>query len=1249
MLRLPPSPRQPTLRCQRSGFVAAAALAGLCCAQVLAQSAPAQKPALPPPGARIVLDAGEAELRVDGVPFFIHAAQFDYFRIPKDLWGSSLDRYRELGINTVDLRIPWNWHELRDAEFDFDGRTNPRRDLRDLLHLIAEKRLKLIVRPGPLLADHWRNAGLPDWLLAYSEYGMDAVSIAAGAGPSEADLAAQDADEAASQWLENETHMTYTRRWFTALARELAPYGSGLTLRVTEPGDREGETREKEISGPLLLVALGDGMGVRPGQPATDLSRYFAELQRALARGGLDAISFVSASEISAVGVAPLSIETAPGKESQVGLAAKRVLPPAVEQNAAQRSKKPPLDAATEFAVSAEEGISLKLLATTLATEPAFPPFLSDFATSRFAPPDDVRAAQPSPANTLLASRLLIGVGLRGIEYSPLQDTLTPAGWETPSAPRYFRWDAALDLAGNKGARAEGVKRNGQLLSEWGAMLAASHLRADFGIVDPRTSLARLTEAQAAQATRALEQMFRVTELAGFSPELVNPAAQPVERLLRDSVILLPAIAGIGGNQLSNEAQTALVEFVRRGGVLVSVSSPPTSLLPPPLRQGAPAAPPAGETPAGWAFERGRVIVSPGDFSSWVSLDSDLDHNRRQPEATQAIETLNTLTTRAGAARGVQRMSVDGSKAELFATQLISNEVSPGAGRPSCAADQLCAAALVSVTNFGDGQPAAATLAIEDIQHASPGRVPRTISLEVTVPAHDSLLLPIHAPLCSAAAAEERCSDEVVAAGAELLGAQRDGKTLELLFYAPARATVRLNLESQPSKIELDEDIRLESQWKQETGEAEVVLLRGAAPDFLRVLKVHLRYTPHVVEKQAPPKHPRSFTFEVFNAVKFPLGSDASISTQPPLILADAGTGGNLVVSSRNSSEAGRLVDFSLNGAFHGTNSARIFPGEQDLTRLRFQPTRVAGGTESTPTASSDGLLHGELGIHSGRSQTGGPVVLVTPGENKTIHYQYDFDRDGALESVLESNRLRLIVSPADGGRALALVDKSTSEDLITFGGALYDRFDRADADPVAKEAGDLPSNREYQAEWVEEKQGTALRLTYDHPEIAPMGTRIEKTVRLVAADAVEISYRISRATTGPAEPEDSSPSEQPLLSMLSVPLARAGDAPARFCWEPPPASSGPAVATGALAKPAPDPHCEDITPSRDPILIPEDISRFEIQTAGHSTLAVEWTSSRARIVPKNFSAQVEFAFPLPARGAAPGEFTLRYTIPSGP
>src|SRR6267154_387170 len=200
-------------------------------AHALAQKSSAQKP-VAPTGVQIVSNAGEPELRVDGIPFFLHAAQFDYFRIPPDLWFRSLDRYRELGINTIDLRIPWNWHEIGDAEFDFDGHTNPRRNLRGLLQLIAEKHLRIVARPGPLIGDHWRNAGYPAWLLAYSDYKMDESAIEAG-------LATPDA----------------------------------------------------EIGGPLLFVALDDAVAIRNGSTAPDLSRYLSELRRALERGGLDSAS----------------------------------------------------------------------------------------------------------------------------------------------------------------------------------------------------------------------------------------------------------------------------------------------------------------------------------------------------------------------------------------------------------------------------------------------------------------------------------------------------------------------------------------------------------------------------------------------------------------------------------------------------------------------------------------------------------------------------------------------------------------------------------------------------------------------------------------------------------------------------------------------------------------------------------------------------------------------------------------------
>ena len=1219
-------------------------------AHVMAQKTPPQKPVGPPAGVEIVSNAGEPELRVDGVPFFIHAAQFDYFRIPLDLWFRSLDRYRELGINTIDLRIPWNWHEIRDAEFDFDGHTDPRRNLRGLLQLIAEKHLKIVARPGPLIGDHWRNAGYPAWLLGYSDYKMDESAIEAGLAPPDADLAARDGNAAARVWLANETHMTYARRWLTAIARELAPYGSKKTVRITEPGEREGETQEKEISGPLLFVALDDALEIRAGSEAPDLSRYLSELRRALTRGGLDTDSFMNVPAIAIQGAPSLSTASATGDPKGVGLTGEWLFKPSTEQPVPSRtaissSSSEPHERARLTTLDAS---SLSFLANSLRTQPDFPPLLSRFATTTFAPAGDIRAQQPPPENMLLASRLLLASGVRGITYSPLQDTLTPAGWGTPSAARYFRWDAALDLAGNHGPLANGVTRNGQLISMWGAMLASSHPRADFGIVDLRACLdaAPADESAAPHMAQTIEQIFRVSSLAGFTPELLNPSAQSVERLLRSAVILLPVPEGDGNNlPLNEKAQAALVEFVRRGGVLIYFPSRPRGELLEPLWQAAPASPATSEDVVEWPLERGRVIASSDDFYSWVSLAENLEQNAAQAESSPAAEKLTVLLARAGAPRSLRRAASSKVNSEVIVSQLVSNETSTSSARPhACVEEQLCAAALVSVTNLSADQPAEESFEIMDPGAHAAGVGPGTISFDVTVPARESLLLPVHAPLCSALA-DERCTDEVISSGAEFLGAEREGKILELTFYAPARATVRLHLESQPTKVELGPDFRLESQWKQETGELEFSIMRGAAPAYRRVLLIHLRYTPHVVEKKDPGKdHRQESEYEVFDAVRLPLAADASILSSPPLILTEPVGEGHLVVASWNRTDNSRLVDFSLDGAFHGSGWGRVFPGEQLFSRLRFQPTHNTATADAIANPGADGLLRGQLALRSGHEHGSLPILFVTATDAGNTHYQYDFDRDGAPEWVLESNRLRLIVSPADGGRALALVDKSTSDDLIALGGALHDLLVPTTAAPAAMPAsGDFASNRAYRAAWVEEKQGTGLQLVYSEHEHSPAGLHVEKILRLTTPETIETTYHVSLGAAASSAPTNDLGPAQSFISMLSVPASASEEENTHFCWQSAASSESNTPATTA-AKPASGGHCEDFVLSGDPIVIPAEITRLEIRTSGRRTLIVEWTSAHAIIVPKNFSAQVEFAIPAPPPGGAPAEFTLRYT-----
>lgn len=780
-------------------------------------------------------------------------------------------------------------------------------------------------------------------------------------------------------------------------------------------------------------------------------------------------------------------------------------------------------------------------------------------------------------------------------------------------------------------------------------MLAASHVQSDFGIVDLRASAEKAEEFASARTAEEMEQLCRVAALAGYTPELVNPAAQSVERLLRDTVIVLLVPQHDAGNfQLSDQAQQALVEYVRRGGVLAYFPSRPAGSRLDPLWQGAPASISPAEEFSVRELERGHVIASSTDFNSWVNLAQDFSYNRAQPESSAAVKSFAGLMERSGVRRALRFTKNGDSPTNLIVSRLVSNDASSRTAQvPPCAEKQLCAAALISVTNLDPEQPIQETFELSDPRSDKTTQASTKISFDVTVPARDSLLLPVHAPLCSSAAPGERCSDEVIVAGAELIGAQRKGKTLELGFYTPARATVRLHLESAPSKVEFDENFRLDTEWKQETGELEVRLPRGPAPDYGRVLRIHLRYTPHVMEKpDSAQKGFRGIDYEVFDAIRFPLGSDVTIPTNPSLVAADANSGGRMVIAIHNLADNIRNSDFNLDGAFHGTGYARVFGNERQLTRLRFQPSRVPAPGNPPATPEPGSLLNGQLTIHSGHERDTAPVVFLTANDAGNSHYQFDFDRDGEPEWVLESSRLRLIVSPAYSGRALALVDKDTNDDLITLGGALHDFLIPAGARPQdASAADDFSFNRGYQAEWSEEKPDISLHLAYRENEKSSAGLHVEKTLHFIKPETIEASYRFS-IVTAPSAVTGSSDARKSFISELSVPVFTADEGSTSFCWD-----TGPASTPGSAATTASTPatlHCEDFISMGEAIAVPEGTMSMEIRSPGRHPLEVEWTSGRAIIVPKAFSAQIRFVVQVPESQEPPGEFTLRYTAGGG-
>ncbi len=1175
-------------------------------------------------GVAIVSHGGYPELYVDGKPFFIHSAAFHYYRVPRDQWERALGRYRELGINTIDLYIPWNWHEPREGEFDFDGHTNPRRDLRELLRLLTEKGFKLNARPGPQILNEWRHGGYPGWLLERPEYHMELVDRLDGRYPPFSYLNAHHTEAMAKDLLENATHMKYTRKWLEAVAHELAPYSSNRTVRVKP--DSEGARETKEVSGPLLFVQLEDDMAIeRTNYAGPIFWRYMQALRQMLEDGGLDVQAYINPTDmrVSAAGF---------GLERPIGAMGQWYMSPRGKGETDERL------------LNADDAATIEFFVEELKTQPAFVPILIEFQAGWYCLGNDDRPVSSPPSNTLLSSRLAFAHGLHGINYFPLQDTVTPAGYSVPWANRFYRWEAALDPNGNPQPRAIAVRRNAQMLTKWGEWLAASHKRADFGIVYPVGAYPQeqLTGPDVLQVSRMVQGLESTGQMVNLSSEFLDPEYQPVEQFLRHAAVLLPVADPTQPKfQLSEKAQQTLVEYVRRGGTLVNFPARPAGTIIGQLWSASPSSTPSpGTTLASfWRFGEGRVIEPAKGFGPPPSSTKEAEEETPDEEPGWAQQLLEVVRA-AGVSPAVKLAPNQEKSHDLIVTELVSNE---GTG---LLGERTGGQGLLSVTNIGSEEAAEQPVEILSPRTSAPGAVGKYISIKLTVPSRESLLLPIEQPLCSAEPAATECDDAIVAAGAELLHAEREGKTLELTFYAPARSEVRLHLESQPSHVLLADELAAEAHWDTGTHELTIELPRGAAPEYRRSLNVSLHYAPHVPEKPRDQNHGRAgFDFSVTDAVRLPLGDGASLASDPPLVAIAVETGGELrVEATRFNEENSHDVSVKLQGPLRGSTGIRLFGKGTAPGRLKIKTPagfQSLNGIEPSP----DGFIHATLEVNSGDDHRSLPILFLPVKEGAVNHYQFDFDRDGANEWVLENTHLRLIVSPESGGQALGLVDKEARLDLLTSIGGLSDHFLYAENPPgVSPERARGRYgmfNRPYHAEWVDEQANPALRMRYEAPDIVPSGATIEKTARLEGNDTVRVDYRVQLHSAPGGADAAAKLEEHPqaFIAVNSVPVVFRKDRSTQFCW----------TLSGSDAQVAEGMHCESFSPGHARLELPEGVSRIEVRTWGRPGLALEWdcakSCGRMTVEMKNFSALLELQFPALLPGGVVGEYSVRYRI----
>jgi hypothetical protein len=1185
-------------------------------------------------GVEIADHDGYPELRVDGVPFFIHSAAFFYYRMPRDQWEPMLERYRRLGINTIDIYIPWNWHEPKEGEIDFDGHTNPRRNLRALLALIAQKGLKLIARPGPEILNEWRHGGYPGWLLERPEYQMNPIDWLEGHYPPLDGLNAHDAEAAARGWLGNETHMTRARAWLVAVAKELAPYSSHRM--VSSPSD-DPEAPPREASGPLLFVQLGDDFAIgRTNRVGSDFWRYAGDLREMLEAGGVDVPVFINPTDmrVSAAGS---------GFERPIGVMGQWYMPPRGETGPAGRG------------LDASDAGDIEFYTEELKTQPSFPPVMIEYQAGWYTPGDDDRPPLSPPENTLLSSRLLIGNGIHGFSYFPLQDTFTPAGYSVPWASRSYRWDAALDPDGDPQPRLQAVQRNGHLLRHWGSQLAASHKRADFGIIYPVSAYPQelLTAPDILSVSESVMRIQRLGTLGMLASELRDPQHQSVEQLLNDPLLLLPVPDQSKPQfRLSDHAQEILVQYVRRGGTLAVFPSKPEGKILEELWKQAPDSfePEEGSAIRGrWKFGEGEVIESTKDFISWIAMNHSLSENRAQTEADWSIGALRQFMSAEGLRPAVEISGYPKSANNLITTEIVTNE---GTG---LLGNRETGQGFLSVTNLSKDETA--DVEINALSPAAPAKRTRGVYVAVhaVVPPRESLLLPLEEPLCSEGTVKAPCSDTVESSGAELIRAVRNGKVLELTLYVPASSTTVLHLAQHPSHVTLEELATPEAHWTAENNELDVAIPRGAAPAFLRELKIDLPYTPQVTEIEKPGKPtPNEFDYSVWNALQLPVSATTFLRTYPPLVVVSSDQPATVLFSAVNhNSKLPRSMDISISGPLHGSDFFNIPQEQTSAAKVSLKPS---GADAMALPPDADGLLHGTIKVRSWHDQRNIPIAFLQLPRDGISQYRFDFDRDGADEWVLESSHLRLIVSPESGGRAIALTDKSNGSNLITSVGLLRDVFsyteNPAGGNPLRARGRYGLFDRTYTAEWFGEKTNSGLKLQVDAQDVFPSGARIEKSIQFDDPDTLQVQYNVSlRPTVSGANSSGDLP-QQSFVVVNSFPATAAPSDATRFCWKPQEAAAKPAdVEAPATAGDANQP-CESFVPGGKPIEVPDGMRSLEIQTTGRPVIEISWVCievcPRMMIEPKNFSALFRLQF-APLAPGADARYSVRIRALSPP
>ena len=110
---------------------------------------------------KLILSEKGKDFYINDEKIVILSGAIHYFRIVPEYWKDRLIKLKNAGFNTVETYVPWNLHEPKEGEFNFEGLG----DFPKFLNICRELGLYVIFRVTPYICAEWDFGGLPYWLL----------------------------------------------------------------------------------------------------------------------------------------------------------------------------------------------------------------------------------------------------------------------------------------------------------------------------------------------------------------------------------------------------------------------------------------------------------------------------------------------------------------------------------------------------------------------------------------------------------------------------------------------------------------------------------------------------------------------------------------------------------------------------------------------------------------------------------------------------------------------------------------------------------------------------------------------------------------------------------------------------------------------------------------------------------------------------------------------------------------------------